>query len=88
MGLFVRVLVCSPHANEERHEPVALDLVRQELPEGELVPVDRRHRRSSCDTLLLLLGLSLPLIALRLLACVSLDVAIPPTREGPKKETG
>lgn len=66
---FARSLVRSPHANEERHEPVALDLVRQELPEGEFVPVDRRHCRSNCDTLLLLLGRSLPSSCVRVTRC-------------------
>lgn len=34
---------CSPHSDEERHEAIPLDLVLDELPQGKLVPVNRRH---------------------------------------------
>lgn len=33
----------SPHSNEEGHEPIPLDLVLDELPQRELMPVNRRH---------------------------------------------
>lgn len=38
-----RPVVCSPHSDEEGHEAIPLDLVLDELPHGELVPVNRRH---------------------------------------------
>lgn len=82
---FVRSLARSPHANEERHEPVALDLMRQELPERELVPVDRRHRRSTCHTLLLLLGLSLRSLCASRLVCDSM-LRFPKRKRTQKKQ--